>query len=240
MRFIRPTSAILRLGTTISVVFRSAKGRSFSERKTTIASAITASILNRPRRVLRPGEIVSRGVRLCLVVAFVSTSVGVPVGNWSRMVESDLSAPTPACRCSISTQRAGNCCCAKSPVGATTGSLKPGGCCAARASTATCEWKKSEAVKPKAGGCCSQKPAAKTGASEKPSTNETPSWTALCSCGPNEEPGVLVDHSPKLVAERSGWSCFARADDLFGELIVSAIGLRTEPTVPPPEFSLLG
>ncbi len=203
----------------------------------------TSAILSRPRRVLRPGEIVSRGVRLCLLIAFVSTSVGVPVGNWSRVVESDLSAPTPACRCSMSTQRAGNCCCAKSPVDATAGSLKPGSCCAASASTATCEWKKSEAAKPKAGGCCSQKPAAKTAkasGSEKPTSKETPSWTALCSCGPNEEPGVLVDHSPKLVAERRVWSFFTRADDLFGELIVTAIGFRAEPTVPPPEFSLLG
>lgn len=185
----------------------------------------------------------SGGMRLCLLVAFVSTSVGVPVGNWSRMVESDLTAPTPACRCSTSTQRAGSCCCAKSPVGATAASPKPGGCCAARASKATCELKKPDAAKLKVGGCCSQKPAAKaakTRNSEQPSSKETPSWTALCSCGPNEEPGVLVDHSPKLIAERRVWSCFTRADELFDELIVSAIGLRSEPTVPPPEFSLLG
>ena len=203
----------------------------------------TSAIFSRPHRVLRAGEIVSGGMRLCLLVAFVSTSVGVPVGNWSRMVESDLTAPTPACRCSTSTQRAGSCCCAKSPAGATAASSKPGGCCAARASKATCELKKPDAAKPKVGGCCSQKPAAKTakaGASEKPSSKETPSWTALCSCGPNDEPGVLADHSPKLIAERRVWSFFTRADDLFDELIVSAIGLRSEPTVPPPEFSLLG
>ncbi len=203
----------------------------------------TSAILSCPRCVLRAGESVSRGMRLCLLVAFVSTSVGVPVGNWSRVVESDLSAPTPSCRCSTSTQRAGSCCCAKSPAGATAVSLKPGGCCAARVSKATCELKKSDAAKPKVGGCCSQKPAAKTAkasTSEQPSSKETSSWTALCSCGPHEEPGVLVDHSQKLIAERRVWSFFTRADDLFDELIVSAIGLRSEPTVPPPEFSLLG
>ena len=203
----------------------------------------TSAILCHPRRVLRACEIVSRGMRLCLLVAFVLTSIGVPLGNWSRMVESDLSAPTPSCRCSTSTQRAGNCCCAKSPAGATAANLKPGGCCAARASKATCKLNQPDAAKPKVGRCYSTKLTAKTanaGASEKPSSNETPSWTALCSCGPNEEPGVLVDHSPKLVAERRVWSFFTRADDLFGELIVTAIGLRAEPTVPPPEFSLLG
>ena len=185
----------------------------------------TSANLSLPRGVLRAGEIVSRGMRLCFLIAFVSTSVGVPVGNWSRVVESDLLAPTPSCRCSTSTQRAGSC------------------CCAARASKAICDLKKSDAAKPKVGRCCSQKPAAKTakpGASEKPSPNEMPSWTALCSCGPNDEPGVLVDHSPKLVAERRVWSLFTRGEDSFDELIVAVIGLRSEPVVPPPEFSLLG
>ncbi len=203
----------------------------------------TSANLSLPRGVLRAGEIVSRGMRLCFLIAFVSTSVGVPVRNWSRVVESDLLAPTPSCRCSTSTQRAGSCCCAKSPASATAASSKPGGCCAARASKAICDLKKSDAAKPKVGGCCSQKPAAKTakpGASEKPSPNERPSWTALCSCGPNDEPGVLVDHSPKLVAERRVWSLFTRGEDSFGELIVAVIGLRSEPVVPPPEFSLLG
>ena len=200
----------------------------------------TSTIRSRLCRVLRAGEIVSRGMRLCLLVAFVSTSVGVPVGDWSRAVESDLSAPTPSCRCSTSTQRAGSCCCAKSPAGTTVASLKPSGCCAARVSKATCELKKPDAAKPTVGGCCSQKPAAKAGTSEKPSSTETSSWTALCSCGPNEEPSVLVDHSPKLIAERRVWSFFTRAEDLFDELIVSAIGLRSKPIVPPPEFSLLG
>lgn len=51
---------------------------------------------------------------------------------------------------------------------------------------------------------------------------------------------MLVDHSPKLIAERRVWSFFTRAEDLFDELIVSAIGLRSKPIVPPPEFSLLG
>ena len=51
---------------------------------------------------------------------------------------------------------------------------------------------------------------------------------------------MLVDHSPKLVAERRVWGGFTHADDLFDELIVSAIGLRSEPAVPPPEFTLLG
>lgn len=203
----------------------------------------TSAILCHPRRVLRAYEIVSRGTRLCLLVAFVSTSIGVPVGNWSRVAESDRSIPTSSCRCSTSTQRARSCCCAKSPAGATADSLKPGGCCAARVSKTSCELKKSDAAKPKVGGCCSQKPAAKTAKADTPekrSSSETPSWTALCSCGPNEEPGVLVDHSPKLVAVRRVWSLFTHADALFEELIVSAIGLRSEPTVPPPEFSLLG
>lgn len=188
---------------------------------------------------LRANEIGARGLRLILLVAFTSASVGIPVGDWSRFTETRAASATPWCRCSTSAKRAGSCCCAKSPTDATVSGSKPGGCCAARTAKATGD------TKAKAGSCCSQKTVpdydhANGVAPASSPTDESPAWTARCSCGPNDVPGLLVDYSPKLVPVRAGLLGVDRIAAAFGELLVHPVGLRSEPIVPPPEFSLLG
>ena len=200
---------------------------------------LISATVNRLSGGLRANEFGARGLRLILLVAFTSASVGIPVGDWSRFTETRAASATPWCRCSTSAKRAGSCCCAKSPTGATASGVKPGGCCAARTNQALCD------TPAKAGSCCSQKrvPDGNQSKDIAPASlpiDESPAWTARCSCGPNDVPGLLVDYSPKLVPVRAGLLGVDRIAAAFGELLVHPVGLRSEPIVPPPEFSLLG
>jgi len=200
---------------------------------------LISATVNRSSGGLRANEIGVRGLRLILLVAFTSASVGIPVGDWSRFTETKAASATPWCRCSTSAKRVGSCCCATSPTGAAASGAKPSGCCAERTNKASC------VTPPKAGSCCSQERVpdgnqSKDIALASSPTDEFPAWTARCACGPNDVPGLLVDHSPKLVPVRAELFGINQVGAAQGELIVHAGGLRSEPIVPPPEFSLLG
>ena len=88
------------------------------------------SMIEITRQWLREPDPGSRAVRLLVLLAFLASTIGIPVGGWSVEKDGAGSAASPWCRCSTSAKQSGSCCCAKNAAGAT-----QGGCCAARQPT---------------------------------------------------------------------------------------------------------
>jgi hypothetical protein len=198
--------------------------------------------MKQSRAWLREYRVGSHCVRLLVLLSFIASSIGIPVGNWSLLGKTDDSAAPPWCRCSKSAKQSGKCCCAKSAAGATSGA-----CCSAHtlstSTTANASTTSPPTAMTKPGGSCSPKKPAKTEVASKPTAtprDKAPAWTSACGCGPTDSPMLLVSTEPRILAKPFSLNVLDVCRDARLAHDVSPCGQRSRPLAPPPKSPRVG
>ncbi len=164
-------------------------------------------------------------VRLVVLVSFVATSIGIPLGDWSPKQTAAGVSLSPWCRCSVSAKKSGKCCCSKGSSATTQSS-----CCSARARTKAT----SRCCAGKTNAACATMTATST------SNNDAPAWRSSCLCGPTDAPMLLVCAEPRILNETVSTSASNETCGRWIATSCSTCGQRPQPLVPPPETPLLG
>ena len=160
-----------------------------------------------------------RGVRVAIMIIYLVSCVGVPAGDWNCPTAPQAGI-TPACRCSIKSQRSGRCCCAKAR---STG--PQGGCCSAKSNSR------------KANSCCATKKTSRSNPNSKSTKSRLPTLTSACDCGPNEVAGLILCREPRILGSVElviAPHMVLESSPLASQLRES--GERQRPPVPPPKW----
>ena len=160
-----------------------------------------------------------RGLRVAVLIIYIFSCLGVPVGDWSS--PTTQTGITSSCRCSLKSQRSGQCCCAKAQA---TGSQ--GGCCSARAKSI------------ETNSCCSAKTTSPTNSRSKTTKSQLPSLKSTCDCGPSDVAGLIVCREPRILSSISS-AVEPRHSREFSRpsSTIVEVGERTKPPLPPPKWS---
>lgn len=155
--------------------------------------------------------------RAIVLVMYVVMNLGLPTG-FGPQVKSG--SAKEACRCSAESRAAGRCCCAKK--GVPTGKT---GCCAARTVASTKQ-------------CCATKKEKIATAKVQAAPEDSLAWSGACPCGPVDAPIMLFCPHPRILSEANSLEFRGPTGERVLTLTDSPCGLRTRPTVPPPELAV--
>lgn len=157
---------------------------------------------------------ISRGFVLLM---YVVMNLGLPTGFGPQ---GKANSSKEVCRCSAESRAAGRCCCAK-------GAKSAGktGCCAARVVTTS-------------KSCCAKKGTAAPVQTLHHTTDDSIAWTGACPCGPVDTPVILFCPHPRILAEAHSLEFRFFSGERLVAPTDAPCGLRTPPSVPPPEFAV--
>jgi hypothetical protein len=163
---------------------------------------------------VRRGMTQQRLCRAFVLVMYVVMNLGLPTGFGPQVKASSANS---ACRCSAESRAAGRCCCAK---GATTAGKM--GCCATRVAATT-------------KSCCAKKSSSKM---VQPVHDDSIAWSGACPCGPADAPIMLFCPHPRILPEVNSLEFRLPTGERAPTLTAAPCGLRTRPSVPPPELAV--
>lgn len=179
-------------------------------------SAMTASLQVTRAKLHRRAMMICSGLtpirirRLLILAIYLTMNLGLPSGFGIRTIAASTAS---GCRCSAESRAAGRCCCNRP--------LKTGkpGCCAARLELET-------------KSCCTKK-----FAPPKVIEEESAAWTGDCPCDTNNLPPMLLCPQPRIIAGTSSLDVLIRCTDRLTNVACVPCGVRSRPSVPPPEFA---
>lgn len=158
-----------------------------------------------------------RVCRAFVLVMYVVMNLGLPTGFGPQ---AKASSAKEACRCSPESRAAGRCCCAKG--GTTAGKM---GCCATRVAATTKT-------------CCAKKKMDAPIKVVQPVHDDSIAWSGACPCGPADAPIMLFCPHPRILPEANSLEFRFPTGERAPTLSSAPCGLRTRPSVPPPEFAV--
>lgn len=155
--------------------------------------------------------------RAFVLLMYVVMNLGLPTG-FGPQVKANSSKEV--CRCSAESRAAGRCCCAK-------GAKLAGktGCCATRTATT-------------AKSCCAKKGNPAPVQTLQHAPDDSIAWTGACPCGPVDTPVMLFCPHPRILAETDSLEFRFFSGERLVSRTDAPCGLRTRPSVPPPEFAV--
>ena len=182
------------------------------------------TILRHQFHLVRGGFVTARGrftrrsfPRALVLLMYVVMNLGLPTG-FGPQVKANSSKDV--CRCSAESRAAGRCCCAKGAE-----SSAKTGCCATR-------------VVSTAKSCCAKKQTAAPVQTLQHATDDSIAWTGACPCGPVDTPVMLFCPHPRILADAHSLEVQFISSERIATLTDAPCGLRTRPSVPPPEFAV--
>jgi hypothetical protein len=155
--------------------------------------------------------------RALVLVMYIVMNLGLPTGFGPQ---AKASSAKEACRCSAESRAAGRCCCAK---GATTAPKT--GCCATRILATT-------------KSCCAKKGMDAPVEKLLPAHDDSIAWSGACPCGPVDAPIMLFCPHPRILADANSLEFRFPTGERPPTLTDAPCGLRTRPSVPPPELAV--
>jgi hypothetical protein len=155
--------------------------------------------------------------RAFVLAMYVVMNLGLPTGFGPQ---AKASSTKEACRCSPESRASGRCCCAKKAMAA-----GKTGCCATRIVAST-------------KNCCATKKEKEAPAKVQATSEDSLAWSGACPCGPADAPIMLFCPHPRILADVNSLEFRFPTGERAPTLTDAPCGLRTRPSVPPPQLAV--